>query len=512
MLNEKIKFILFFIFILALSLRFLYFPDNIYFGFDQARDAFISQSILRGDFKLIGPPTTFEGLFHGPLYYYIYAPIYWIGGGDPSFAAGSLRIFNAAGIILIFALATLLFNKYVGLISAYLYAVSFEQTQFSMYFNHPSFGVISILTLFLGLSFFIFGKKDFGLIIALLGLGLSIQFEFILTYLVVTFFIICLFFRKSFYSISPKITLTAIIIFLLTISTFIIAEIKFGFRSIHSIFQLLFEGPEKSLTEIIQMYLFEMGQVIKFSLTGIDQLRLVTGFILLVLFLFLLFSKVKKQIIFLGIWFFSGIIIYLISGGGSLNVDIIQYHPNVGISLSLIIFVSYIIYIIGKRGNYFIAIMIITLISLANFYLMQKINPKGSMPEINAQSSMLLSDEKKVIDYIYIQSEDKPFSVKAVTLPFYINTTWSYLFEWYGAKNYGYLPVWGGKNALGYPGNLQIMEAQDKLPEKRFLIIEPIRGIPIHLINDFLKEESYFTSLQSVKEIGNFKVQKRVVR
>lgn len=509
MANLKIIYLLIPVFIVAVFLRFLYFPDNIYFGFDQARDAFATREILNGHLKLIGPPTSFEGLRHGVLYYYLYAPFYWIGKGDPSLLSAFLRIVNAVGVIPIFAITTILFNKYVGLISAWLFAVSFEQTQFAIYLNHPSFAVISILLMYLGLSLLIFRKNSFGLIIALLGLGLSIQFEFILIYLFIPFIIILLIFRKSIPRISRQALFLGFTTFLLTIATFIIAEIKFSFRSANLLPQLLFGHNEKSLYRIISTYLFEMGQVIKFNLTRIIQIKLSAGLIVLLSFLFALTSKTKKQAIFLGIWFFSGVIVYFVTGGEDLNVDIIQYHPNVGLSLSLIIFISYLLYILGKKTHFLVSLTVIILVSLANFSFIQKVNPYGSMPEINAQSFMLLSDEKKVVDYIYQDSEYKPFAVKAVTLPYIINTTWSYLFEWYGKQKYGYLPVWSGKNALGYPGNLVVEEAQQKLPERRYLIIEPVRGIPRHLINDYLKEENYFTNLEEEHKIGSFIVQKR---
>lgn len=492
----------------ALILRFLYFPQNIYFGFDQARDAFSALDILKGDIKLIGPPTTFEGLNHGVLYYYLYAPFYFFGKGSPEVVAGLLRIINSLGIFLIFAIASILFNKYVGLIAALLYAFSFEQTQFALYFNHPSFAVISILILFLGLSILIFKKKEFGLPIAVLGLGLSIQFEFLLTYLIVPFLLILFIFRKSLPKLQKRSVMLTLLVFGLTLSTFMVAEVKYGFNSLKGLSRLLFSGSEKSLANILSLYIFEMGQVIKFNISGFAQLKNLASVILITSFLLALKSKLKKQVIFLGIWFFSVFVIYIVNGGGDIKNEVIQYHPNVGISLSLIIFTSFLIFKTWKK-NLYLAVVILILILTANLSLIQKINPFGSMPEINAQSFMLLSDQKKVLDYIYQDAKGKPFAVKAITLPFYINTTWSYLFEWYGLKNYGYLPVWNGINAKGYAGNLIVEDSQDKSPDLRYLIIEPVRGIPTYLIDDYLREESYFSDLKNQTEVGQIKLQIR---
>lgn len=508
LLDKRFLILLILFFIAAILIRFLYFPNNIYFGFDQARDAFSVKEILSGHLKIVGPPTSFEGLRHGVLYYYLYAPIYLISRGDPATVAAFLRVLNSFGVFLIFAISSILFNRYVGLISAWLFAISFEQTQFALYFNHPSFAVISILVMFLGLALLIFKKKDVGLIIALFGLGLSIQFEFLLTYLLVTFGLILFFFRKSISYLTTKTKLLGIIAFFLTLLTFIISEIKYGFRSFSLLSQLLFNGSEKSLLKIVTFYLFEMGQVIKFNLVGNSELKITVGILLVISLLILLKSSVKKQVFFLGIWFFSAITTYIVNGGGDIHTDVIQYHPNLGISLSLIIFVSYLLAFFWRRYK-FLSLVIIILIFSANFSLIRKINPYGSMPEINAQSFMLLSDEKKVVGYIYEQSDKKTFAVKAITLPFYVNTTWSYLFEWYGKNTYGYLPVWNGINALGYPGNLKVEDAQDKAPQQRFLIIEPVRGIPTYLIDDYLREESYFSDIKKEVEIGKFKVQLR---
>lgn len=508
MIKDKVLYILLFIFLFAIILRFLYFPKDIYFGIDQALGSFAVKEILEGHPKIVGPPTTFPGLRHGVLYYYLYTPFYWLGGGDPSLAAAFLRVANALGVFLIFIVGAILFNKYVGIIASLLFAISFEQTQFALYFNHPSLAVISVLIMFLGLSILIFKKSKIGFIIALLGLGLSIQLEFILTYLIVPFLITLICFRKSFPNINLKIFVSGLFIFLLTISSFIAAELKFNFRSVHLLPKLLFSGEPKSLVKIISTYVFEIGQIIKFNLTGSSEFAPFAGIILLVLLILLSISKIKRQAFFLQIWFFSLLIIYIVGGGESLNVDVLQYHGNAGVSSSLIIFVSYLLWRLGKKIK-FLAFLVVILIIIANFRLIEKINPYGTMPQLNAQSFMLLSDEIKVLDYIYQDANNKSFAVKAISLPFYINSTWSYLFEWYGNKKYGYLPIWGGKNASGYPGNLLVEDAQDKLPDKRYLIIEPTRGIPEHLINDYLREENYFSDSIQEKEIGRFKVQVR---
>jgi len=119
----------------------------------------------------------------------------------------------------------------------------------------------------------------------------------------------------------------------------------------------------------------------------------------------------------------------------------------------------------------------------------------------------MLDDEKKVVDEVYQDSLGEPFTVNALTMPYKIKTTWAYLFNWYGKQRYGYLPVWGGENVLGYPGELPIVTLA-KYP--RYAIIEPMRGIPEDLKKEFLDSENGYFSPVWEKRFGAFVVQKRI--
>src|SRR5688500_8470171 len=127
LLRSRTFLVLLSIFILAVAVRFLYFPGNIYFGFDQARDAFISLEILQGKIKSVGLTTSIPVLSHGALFYYIFAPIYLISQSDPTGLSIFLRIYNALGIFLIFFIGRNLFSRWVGFASAVLFAFSYEQ-------------------------------------------------------------------------------------------------------------------------------------------------------------------------------------------------------------------------------------------------------------------------------------------------------------------------------------------------------------------------------------------------
>lgn len=508
------------IFCLALVLRFLFYPGNIYFGFDQARDAFISLEIIQGDIQLRGPSTSFEGLFHGALYYYIIAPIYLIFHGNPTYLAAFLRIINALGVVLIYLLTSkILFPglKKIGIISSLLFAVSFEQIQFSLYMGNPSLASLSVILIYLGLALIIFKKNYWGLSLTSFFLGVSIQFEFLLFYIVIPVLIIVFVYFKEFKKINLKIWIFSVSAFVLSISSFIIAEVKYNFPTINVFLQILSGSGGKNWIAVIIHYYTTLVKIVRYNLFNhalISNILVIALIIMGVIFL-KKYKQFKNQIIFLIIWFFGLFFLYIFAGGRTTGNSF--YFYDVGISPSLVIFISLVIAVLidskftkNSKNLKALGLLILTFILISNLYLTFTKNSKGTIPEITPQLGMLLGDELKVLDLIYGDAKGEMFAAKGLTVPYQINTTWSYLYSWYGKNKYGYTPIWGDKNATGYPGNLKVIDAQDALPERRYLIVEPLGATLSHIIGEYLRIEGYFTNIEWEEQIGDFKVQKRV--
>ena len=417
------------VFILALILRFLFFPSNVYFGYDQARDSYASLEILKGHLKLIGPPSSVDDrIFHGPLIYYIYVPIYLLFHLSPEGLAFVFRIINALGIFLVFAISANLFNKKVGFISAFLFAVSYEQTQYSLFLSHPSLAVISVLIYYLGLSLAIFKNNKKGLILIALGLGLSIQFHYVNLFLICGLIAYVIFFYKNF--LNSRLLILSFLVFLLTTSTFLISEVKFNFRTSQALSETFTKILTPSVNNEVKNSVDIMFIIKRFihdnfisQEQGVDLFSEIFG----ITFLFLLIRKaLRPKLLFLMIWLMSGLLSYLITKNSS-------YYLGPGASLSLIIFVSYLIFLILKR-SIILGIILILIIAFNNLGLIFNLNQKGPNSDIVIQPQMLTRDEKVVLDYCYKMSQLKPFSVNALSIPLYINTTWSFLFEWYGLQ------------------------------------------------------------------------------
>jgi hypothetical protein len=501
--KHKTFFALLLIFFVALAVRFLYFSKDIYFAYDQARDAYVSLKAVQGDFKIVGPPATFKDIFHGALFYYPFGFIYYLSHKSPLLLSALLRIYNALGVFLIFLVARVLTkNNKVGYIASTIYAFSFEQTQYSLFLGHPPLAVPWVIVFYLGLTMLIFSNNKYGLIIALLGLGLAIQFHFSainLFLVLVTYFLI---FRKKLPSVDIKTGLYSVAALMLGVSTYALAEIKFNFRSTKALLNF-FSGTGQGGGFYPKNILIVTGRFVKDNVFS-------SGSVLITLFIFaylavgiLLFKKQRRQILFLTIWLLAGLIPYAL-GESSTTV----YYYSIGGSLSLIILFSMLIARLLKISR-LLGFIVIVVILQSNLGLIRKYNPTGTIPEINVQDKMLVGDEMKVLDFIYEKADGADFSVNALTIPYNVNTTWSYLFEWYGESAYGYVPVWGGANAEGFEGNLKVITAQSELPDKRFTILEPTRGLPGRLKEEFLKNEGIFWAVKEQQIIGEFIVQER---
>ena len=525
--------VLFLIFLIALTIRFLYFPQNIYFAYDQARDSFFALNILKGDLRLIGPPSAAStSLFPGPLSLYTYAFVYKIFGPSPETLSIFFRIYNALGIFLVFLIGKKLFNKEAGLLAALLFAVSYEQTQYSLFMSHQPLAILPVLIFYLGLTMLFFEKREPGLVITALGLGLAMQFHFVYFLLVPVTAFIFIFLRPSIPKLSIKHYLSALGVFILTTLSYIIAEIKFGFR-----FFNITTNTAKSLSLHFLEGYHALSRFIHDMF--IHDYNYVPYVVILIFLLFILYLKSKSlrpQALFLLLWLLGGILPYLFSGTTS-------YYYSAGASVSLAILVSSFLLMTSSRNSTAgvsfskddisgsihpqvntqgsletvikpklnaLKIVIILMIVFNNYSLIKSQNPNGPNTDMVIQPGMIINQEKRVIDFIYQSGGGQPFAVSALSIPLNVYTTWSYLFEWYGKEKYNYLPTWVGKPAEGFPGNLAYETDRSKLPNNIFVIIEPTIGIPKHEINSFFQEESYFTKLVEEKEFGTIKVQKRV--
>jgi len=490
------------IFIFAFILRTWFLKYNsLTFGYDQARDAYVSQEILKGDLKILGPPASTPGLFHGVFYYYVLAPAYLVGHGSPIAAAYWIAFLNSLSILIVFYLTYLMTKRYwAGIFAGLFCAVSFEATQYATWLSNPTLGFWTVPLMYLGLWLWTKEKKKWGILLAGLGLGLSIQADIFLIYQAVPLIIWLWLNRKG---ITKKQILVFAASLFLAVLTMIVSEIKFGFRGLSGAVSLLNSSDSivasKNLGDFFQLFLNQLGRVYAYnSYPGNIGYG---GILILFLIFFWLFSREGRGIswpIFLVLWLFSHITVVSL-GGTSTPFLLVGIGPAASILLGITV------YNLLVNRKVLVALVLSAVIIVGNLVMVVKQNPKGSVI-FAIQKDMLLSKQMAAIDYTYQNAGGKDFSINTLTSPLWINIVWDYLYKWYGEPLYGYLPQWHGRDQVGQLGQLP---PTSSMTQKYFLIIEPLNGIPELYLNDTIASENGVSKLVSEINFGDLRVQTR---
>ncbi|MFC1625713.1 ArnT family glycosyltransferase [Patescibacteria group bacterium] len=500
--NKKIWILVFVIFVFAFVLRIWFLKDlSLTFGYDQARDAYVSQEIIAGDLKILGPPASTPGLYHGVFYYYLLAPAYMLGHGSPVVAAIWIALLNASAVFIVYYLTYLLTRKVkAGLLAALFFAVSFEATQYATWLSNPTIGVWTVPLIYLGLWAWIAGKKKWGPIIAALGLGLSIQTDVFLVYHAIPLAIWLIVAKKN---INKKQLVSFLAMLFVSLLSMIAVEIKFGFKGISGFATLLTTNDAivatKGLGDFIVLFFNQLGRT--FAYSSYPGNIGYGGILVLVLLLISLYKWRKGTVSwepFLATWLFSHITVATV-GGTSTPFLMVGIGPAVSILLGIWAADFW------QKKKKVLAYLFIVFIVFGNLMMIVKQNPKGSVI-FAIQKDMLLKKQLAAIDYTYQQAGGEDFSTNSLTSPLWINIVWTYLYNWYGLPKYGYTPQWHGRDQVGQLATLTTAAADTK---KYFLILEPMGGIPVRYLDETIQIEDSYSELVGEKYFGELIIQER---
>jgi len=508
-LKKYFKLILFSIFILALVIRWWYLPANaISFAYDQARDAYVVGEILSGDLKILGPSVSgIPGLYHGVLYYYVIAPAYLLGHGSPVAVAYWLSFLGSLGVFVVYLLSYALTKKiWPSVISALIFAFSFEASQYANLLTNASLAVLFVPTLYLGLYLWITKKSKWAPVITGLGLGLSLQSEIAMAYhFIPVAFWLYLYRKKISWTEVGKFLAS----FLLATSSMILVEIKFGFKGLSGL-AYLFSGQDaiaqaRELGDIFIIYLNQLGRTLSYTIFPLSVVLgglLGTGTIL-----YSLAQRAKNNDSGSPSWqafLATYILAHLVAlpfGGTNMK------HIMVGAAAGISVFTGIFLWNNFGRRKFLLALIVIGILS-ANLFKIARENVNGQTI-FPLQIDLVLSKELSAIDYTYQKANGKEFSINSLTSPLFVNTLWSYLYNWYGNQKYGYLPSWRGKDQIGSLGNN--LSSPDKGVKTHFFIVEPTYGIPELYVGYAFGEEDSRSSLVEDKSFGDIIVQERKI-
>jgi hypothetical protein len=502
----KNKFLFLIVFI-ALSVAFLLslvpFSNQLFFYYDQARDAFSAYNIWHNfHLPILGPMTDIPGLFHGVFWYYFLAIPYFLGNGNPYFTGYFLLGLLFLSLPFCFYLSYKLFNNItVAAITVILYAFSPLFQISTRWISNPTLSLLINPLLLISLWSYINKQNKKYAILTGFSLGVIIHSNFAFI-----FFLALLPFYFLVFRIKPKIvdifSFTAVLI--LTLSTFILAEIKFHGRSLLALANYL--NTPHSSQSLTQFPLEILNKFLELLTVSILPFSTFFSFIFIALIFIVILIKLrnkpisfeKKPIIFLLLWLTNIIFFKFFNIGISRSLFV--FFPSL---LPVVILGSYLLYkVLNHSKIIFVVIFLIVYFQISiNFNWINKtINP------LTVQEGMTYANELKIADYTYTESKNKNFTINTITSPLYINTTWAYVYQFYGQKKFGYLPFWDGRDQQGLLGNLPLVKRTTTI---RYLIIEPTTGIPDFFVKEAINAENTKSKVEEEKRIGNFIVQKR---
>lgn len=414
--------------------RFKNIGYDLVFNYDSARDMLVVRDlVVNHKLTLLGPTTGIQGVFLGPIYYYLLAIPYILSGGNPVSGAIMMAIFGIVTIFLGFYLFRKIFRSTkLGIISAYFIAFSPLLISYSRFpLNTNPFPMVILLFYFFLYRIGQGRTRYLPLVCLLLGISFSLEAATAI-FLIPT---VALFIIWNKIRISLKNYVASISVLIACFLPQIFFELRHNFLMANSLIRYFnskesFGSINAPFVKERLLYFFDN---IKTTLIVREELFKGQSFIITVILLLSLLILVYKSIknnkdilayrlVF--VWIFvslTGLLFYKNSIWGWYMIPLFPVFA----ALPVVLF---------KSLPSIFSFLLFSLIIFANSQMWLKpsiVNDKTRW--------VLLRDQKKAVDYVYKSSNGLAFNAY-VYVPYVIDYPYQYLWIWYGNQNYHLMP------------------------------------------------------------------------
>jgi 4-amino-4-deoxy-L-arabinose transferase-like glycosyltransferase len=422
----------------ASFLRFFRLSDLLGFWYDQGRDALVVwDMIYNGKFTLIGPMMGFTGIFRGGWYYWLIAPFYALGKGDPIFASVFLITISVIALYMLYNIGREVGGVKTGVLAILIASVSFYIIGASRWLADPTPTLLVSVLLVWSLYKFAEGKK-WGLISAGFLAGMAMQFSAAVEIFYLPAIIAIVFLLRSEVKINVKYALLALVAYIIPFAPQLFFEIRHPGVQSGALINFLFH--EKTFTyafwEIVETRIpFDYNMLAsKFWINGAVLFApFFAVFLGLLIFNWKkLWSSDKFKIIFvLAVAPFFGTLFFVSNLGGVYDYYFTGYYL-VWILLFSYVYIAYFRIFFVKLT--LAAFLIVLIAQNASQY------KNGYFISIDDPNTTSFTGQLKSIDWIYKDAEGRDFNFD-VYVPPVVPYEFNYLFRWYGNSKYGHLPV-----------------------------------------------------------------------
>ncbi len=428
-----------FVLFLSLFIRVYRVGDLLGFYYDQGRDALVIWKFLyEGKPFLVGPVTGLEGIFLGPLYYFLIMPFYLIGRGDPTYPSYFLALISVLANAVLFYLGWKMQSFLTGFIALLISSFSYYMVLAGRWLANPTPILLTSVAILLLMWKMVNFKKEkvqtkylnlLWIAIALL-IGMSLQFEaasaIFYIPMIFVFFFYLLIIRRLRVLPKPKILAATFLVFFATL----IPQILFNFR--HE--NILFKSFKRVISE-------EKSFRNPFSTSNLEKKRdyfwsvfspkIFPGhvkysdlfYLSSLVGLILAFRKKKDEIMLLLIFIGVAIVGFTFFQGNYGNIY--DYYMT-GYYLPMILLFSMGLGFLGKSwvGKIIIFIFFIFFFDL-HLGLIRNYLSAG----VDGPTHITLGNELQAVDWVLNDAKGKEFNLE-VYVPPVIPYAYDYLFLW----------------------------------------------------------------------------------
>lgn len=416
-------YLLFFILILASFLRLYRLPEMAIFDYDQAWAAdFAYRIIHQFPIQMIGQALSVEGLFMGPIGFYLLTPFYLLTGLHPLGGSIGAVFFSLLIIAAYFWVGKTLINPQAGLIAAFIRAVSL--TEIGNDLNPAPLTISELWVLLLWLMFYKYWRgntKVFPVITFLLALFTSMHPVHFPLFAV---FVILIALRRKWPSL--KTLALSIATFLIPLSPLILFEYFRKFAEVKRLIEL-FSTPSSEARDLTRLWrwldfnLSEIGRLLHFQVSNWE----IFGLISLGILLFLTLKKIgfwKEK--FHSSMFLLTYAVFIIYYSLILPKNVTEYYFLTLTTLTIFYLGGTLSLLLQKK--LFLPLLALLLLNAAIF------NFQGLLERWKNPSLTNLSHKDAIVkEILKAQPKDERFFVSFIDLPGW-NFGFDYLFKYYG--------------------------------------------------------------------------------
>lgn len=437
--------ILFVLTVLAFLLRIYLLPTHLFFGPEQGRDFLVIRDIVNNHkLTLIGSKTDVDGIFHGPIFYYLSSVPFALSHGNPITVSVFLVVLYSITVYGIY-LVTFEITKNVrtSLFASLCYVISFGLIVNARWLSNPPLSIpLSVLYMLFTVRFL--QKKYLNIIGVAISYALLGQVEFINFALFGVISLMILIRYRAIVRFIPKrlAVLAGILSIVLSIGNYAYFDLRHDFLITNSVMRLLNSG---SLSKPLVLSFTDAFRML------FSQIAYMTGSLsweigaLIGICIMYCFSRLRKQngmYDLIIIWIVTPAIVLALLRYGVLDQLYVGSFNGYIIALSIAI-------AFARRKNKLLGYALLSYILIQNVFAYSSFLPKNQHIFFQSpQPDVRYGDQLLVINGIYARAKGRSFQIQSYTIPYFWQDGWIYLFWYVGSRKYGYVPDKGRSDVL----------------------------------------------------------------